>query len=80
MGSVTLVSVELQACFLNFSDLIHTLDFKINRLCIAICTMYSCNLSAGIREGFKKKNTTNLGFWLKLGGGGVRGGSRAPTC
>ena len=30
------------------------------------------------REGFKKK-MSNLGFWLKLGGGGVWGGFKSPT-
>ena len=33
-----------------------------------------------LREGFKKKKMWNLGFWLKLGGGGVWGGSMSPTC
>ena len=28
----------------------------------------------------KKKNMTNLGFWPKFGGGGVRGGLKGPTC
>ena len=30
-------------------------------------------------EGFHKKNTTNLGFWLKLRDGGVRKGFKVPT-
>ena len=33
-----------------------------------------------VREGFKKKNMTNLGFWLKLWGGGVKLGLEGPTC
>ena len=33
-----------------------------------------------LREGFKKKKMSNLGFWLILGGGGVWGGSKSPTC
>ena len=28
----------------------------------------------------QKKKMSNLGFWLKLGGGGVRGGFKSPTC
>ena len=33
-----------------------------------------------IREGFKKQIMWNLGFLLKLGGGGVWGGFMSPTC
>ena len=62
---------NLAALFHYWVDLIcslHLLELKI-----------SCgNIRNQLREGLKK-NTTNLGFWLKLGGEGVRGGSRAPT-
>ena len=32
-----------------------------------------------LREGFKKKKRSNLGFWLKLGRAGVWGGVEGPT-
>jgi len=32
-----------------------------------------------VREGLKKKHTTNLGFWLKLGGGRGQSGFQEPN-
>ena len=34
-----------------------------------VCVLHSLQ----VREGFKNKNTTNLGFWLKLEGKGSEG-------
>ena len=32
------------------------------------------------KEGFKNRNMTNLGFWLKVGEGGVKMGSKGMIC